>query len=90
MDELLLYRDLAEHPWMAGPEQMALLEGLELSGPEHVASSPEPSTHDNKATLACARPAAISKLHSGSQVIIMISIMPGSHSPVWPASLAVI
>ena len=68
MDDFRWYRDLAVGPDMA-------LQEVELSGPGHVASSPEPSVHGIKASQACARPAAISKLHSGSQV------MPGSDTP---------
>lgn len=76
MDENRLYRDLAVHP--CGPEHMALLEGVELSGPEYVAPSPEPSTHCTKARQACVRPAATTELHSGSQVMF-VSCCPVLH-----------
>ena len=69
MEGLHLYQDLANLPWLVGPEQQALLEGVELSGPGHVASSLEASACCTKAAGACARLTANSKLSTGNQVM---------------------
>ena len=69
MEELRLYQDLAVHPWLASPEQQALLEGVEISGPLYVASSCETSARGLHAAVACVRPAGCVKPISGSQVM---------------------
>lgn len=69
MEELRLYEGLVVHPWLASPEQQALLEGVELSGPPYVASSSETSAGGLKAAVACVRPAESVDLFSGSQVL---------------------
>ena len=74
MEGLHLYQDLATLPWLVSPEQQALLEGVELSGPGYVASSFEPSASCTHAAGVCARPPASSKLSTEIHVMSALGL----------------